>query len=347
MRIINNVDSNHFNELKKLAVGADEIHIISPFLMEDFDDIFAEIIIPAKIKRLVLITTLKDNDPDLIKKANSLHSFSTCCVRGSIVFGIHIDNKLHGKIYIASKNGKPVKGIITSANFTDRGLSHNHEWGLEIEDTNSLMKIIEELNKVSSESLTYKVLEELIVRIDRYTQSEEVPKKPKIDVKVSDLIKHRSLATVTVNNSSIAYFIKPVGHSKEPFATDRKLSSGIEQLHFAKRPNAINIGDIIICYGVGTAKLLGYFEVIGDPYIWDDSSRWSWEVQAKNLYPKYSENWTSFENTISSIRTTYGAQKTVTYVGGKTLGALQFGADKIRLSEEFAMHVIDIIEGRI
>ncbi|MEK5253189.1 hypothetical protein NST74_06985 [Paenibacillus sp. FSL F4-0125] len=33
------------------------------------------------------------------------------------------------------------------------------------------------------------------------------------------------------------------------------------------------------CYGVGTTKLLGYFEMISDPYIWDSTSRWSWYLR--------------------------------------------------------------------
>ncbi|MED1746657.1 restriction endonuclease PLD domain-containing protein [Brevibacillus borstelensis] len=343
MQIVNNIDTNHFNELKELVKDADELHIISPFLMESFDDIFAEVIVPSEIKRIVLFTTLKDNDPELFKKANSLHSFSTWCVSQAIAFRIHIDNKLHGKIYIACRNSNPLRGIITSANFTDRGLNHNHEWGVQIDDPAALKKVINDITRVSSHALTHKELEDIIIKIDSYFRNTGIPKALKIDLEVGSFIKHKSL----VKNSDLSYFIKPVGHSKEPFSTSRKLSSDIEKLHFAKRPSSVNIGDIIICYAVGTAKLLGYFEVVSDPYIWDNASRWSWEVQAKNLYPKYSETWTTFENTISSIQATYDSNLPVTYVGGKTLGALQFGADKVRLSEEFGKHVINIIEGSI
>ncbi|MFI8711990.1 restriction endonuclease PLD domain-containing protein [Brevibacillus brevis] len=343
MKILNNIDSSHFNEIKDLVRDADEFYIISPYLMESFDVFFDEIIVPSEVKRIVLISTLRDNDPDLFKKANSLYSFSVNCLTRMIAYRIHVDNKLHGKIYIASKEGSPIRGIITSANFTDRGLNHNHEWGIQIDDTTPLKQIITDISKVSSHALTHEELHNIIVKIDSFSQN-GVPSAPKINLEINSFIKHKVVETKT----DIRYFIKPVGFSDEPFETTRTLSSGIEVMHFSKRrPNSVRIGDMLICYGVGTTKLLGYFEVISEPYIWDEKSRWPWAVKAKNLSPKYSQSWMSFENTISSIQASFDSRFPVTYVGGKTLGALQFGADKIRLSEEFANHLLSIIDDSI
>lgn len=97
MRILNNINSSHFNELKELINDADELYIISPFLMESFDVFFNEIIAPSDVKRIVMVTTLKDNDPDLFKKANSLHSLVANCISCSVEPSIQIDNKLHGE----------------------------------------------------------------------------------------------------------------------------------------------------------------------------------------------------------------------------------------------------------
>lgn len=344
MKILNNIDSSHFNEIRELVRAADEFYIISPYLMESFDVFFDEIITPSEIKRIVLITTLHDNDPDLLKKANSLYSFSMNCLTRSIAYLVHVDNKLHGKIYIASKDDNPIRGIITSANFTDRGLNHNHEWGIQIEDPLSLKQIITDITKVSSHALTHEELHNIIVKIDSFSQSVGVLPASKVKLEVSNFIRHKIVETKT----DIRFFIKPVGFSDEPFETTRTLSSDTEVMHFSKRrPNSVRIGDILICYGVGTTKLLGYFEVISEPYIWNHSSRWPWAVKAKNLSPKYSKSWMSFDNTISSIQATFDTRFTVTYVGGKTLGALQFGADKIRLSEEFANHLLSIIDSNV
>ncbi|MDQ0090128.1 HKD family nuclease [Paenibacillus anaericanus] len=340
MKILNNIDSRHFNEIKDLVMDADELHIISPYLMESFDVFFDEIIDPSEVKCIVLITTLRDNDSDLFKKANSLYSFSLNCLSRTIACRVHVDNKLHGKIYIASKGGSPIRGIITSANFTDRGLNHNHEWGVQINEPAPLKQIIVDISKVSSHALTHEELHNIIVKIDSFTQN-GVPTAPKINLEINNFIKHK----VVEPKSDVRFFIKPVGSSDEPFEPTSILSSDIELMHFSKRrPNSVRIGDILICYGVGTTKLLGYFEVISEPYT-RDHVRWPWEVKAKNLCPKYSKSWMSFNNTISSIQTSFDTRLPVTYVGGKTLGALQFGSDKFRLSDEFAQHVINIIEG--
>lgn len=343
MRILNNLASNHFDEMKGLISGADELYIVSPFLMESFNVFFDEIVAKSNVRRISLVTTLKDNDPDLIRKADSLHSLLFNCIAHSIAFKIHIDNKLHGKIYITCNSGKPIKGFITSANFTDRGMSHNHEWGVEIDDVDSLVGVIDDVTRVSSRALTHEELNDIITKIDDYTKKSDVPKSLKLDLEVTPLIKNK----VPKDKTNLRYFIKPVGYSDKLFESTRVLSRGVEKMHFAKRPNSVRIGDILICYAVGTTKLLGYFEVMSDPYVWNSTSRWQWEVEAKNLCPDYSDKWLRFENTISGIQVSFDDYMPVTFIGGKTLGGLQYGSDKIQLSEQFAKHVIDIIENSV
>lgn len=340
LRVISNLASNHFEELKALVSGADELYIVSPFLMESFDVFFDEIVSKSTVKRITLITTLKDNDPDLFRKADSLHSFAVGCKVNKIDSRVHVDNKLHGKIYIARSGGKPIKGIITSANFTSRGLSHNHEWGVEIDDSDTVAGVIDEVVSASSPALSESELGAVITRIDDYSARAGVPKSVTVNLEVTSLIRKK----VDTIGRNLRYFIKPVGHSDEPFDANRILAPDFEEMHFAKRPNSVRMGDILICYAVGTTKLLGYFEVTSEPYIWDSTSRWRWEVESKNLCPNYSNSWSRFENTISSILTSYDKNHPVTFVGGTTLGALQYGQDKIQLTEEFAQHVIALIE---
>ena len=144
MGIISNLQSNHFRHIKEILAGANEFRIISPFLMESFD-VFFEEIKEIGIQHITLTTTLRDNNPDLFKKANSLHSFLYNCVAHGIDYSVSIDNKLHGKIYISSEDGNPLKGIVSSANFTEAGLGHNHEWGVLIEDERALSDLINEV----------------------------------------------------------------------------------------------------------------------------------------------------------------------------------------------------------
>lgn len=347
MRLLNNIYSNHYSDIKSILSNGDELKIVSPFLMESFNDFFSQLN-GTGIKHISLTTTLIDNNPDLLKKSNSLYSFCLNCKKNNISYSVHIDNKLHGKIYIALKSGTPVQGIITSANFTNSGLESNHEWGVLINDTNQLMKLISEIESVESRTLTSEELEEVIRKIDAFSQATFTPKEPTIDLTVSDIINNGPYQKITLTDKR--YFIKPVGVSEEPFPEHRKLSIGLQELHFSKRkPTAVRVGDILICYAVGTTKLLGYFEVIEGPYYLEGkSSRWPWEVKGRNLCPAYSEKWNTFNNTISSIQASYNFVAPVTKNNkGNNLNGLMFGLDKIQLTEEFANHVIGIIKNSI
>lgn len=354
MRIIDNINTNHHNSIQSMLSYANHMILVSPFLTEDFEE-FINNVAELGVKSILLITTLRDNSPDLFKKANSLYSFCTSCIQNTINFEVRVDNKLHGKIYIALDDGRPIRGIITSANFTDNGLSHSHEWGIEIEDSHMLQDIINDLMKVSTFPLTYKEIEAIIKAIDDYSK-ENPPiqeQKPKLDVTkhIKDKLK---LETPKIPQSlefpsDIRYFLKPIGSSDQPFDESRKLNTTIQEMHFSKRkPNAVHLGDILICYGVGTTKLLGYFRVSSEPFhLPDDNARWPWAVNAENLCPKYSSNWSSYNNTLSSIQASYGHDKELTFVGGKSLGALNFGADKIRLNEFFAYYIINTIDQEV
>lgn len=345
MKILNNIHSNHYSDIKDILVNADELKIVSPFLMESFDDFFSQLI-GTDIRHISLTTTLKDNDTDLFKKSNALHSFCLNCKINNITYSVYIDNDLHGKIYIASKSGKPLQGIVTSANFTNAGLKTNHEWGILIDDSHQLIQLIKEVQSVEKSSLSTSELEEVIKKVDAFSKMYPVQKEPKIDLTVSDIFSKRKHAVT----SDKRYFIKPVGVSDDPFTENRRLSTNIQELHFSKkRPASVREGDVLICYGVGSTKLLGYFEVVEGPYYLEGtSSRWPWEVKGKNLCPAYSQRWNAFDNTISSIQASYNAETPITKNNkGINLNGLKYGSDKIQLTEEFASHVISIIEDSI
>ncbi len=351
MKIVNNINGNHNHSIKKMLNSADQMILVSPFLIEDFDE-FIHDVVEEGIKSILLITTLKDNTSDLFKKANSLYSFCTCCFLNGIKYEVRIDNKLHGKIYIAIKDGKPVKGIISSANFTDNGLAHNHEWGIEFDDSNMIQSIIDDLKSISTPPLTYKEIEAIIKTIDDYLKANPPTQDQKTNLVVTKHFKYNfkiessEIKPFQEVASDVRYFLKPVGSSDQPFEESRKLNETVQEMHFSKRkPNSVRPGDILICYGVGTTKLLGYFRVLSDPVLlYDESIRWPWAVDAENLCPSYSSNWSLLNNTLSSIQASFGNDKELTFVGGKSLGALNFGADKIRLNEEFAHYIINLIK---
>lgn len=339
MNIINNLTGNHYQQIIDMAKKSDTLYIISPFLMESFAPLFYEFK-NMDIKKIYLITKLKNNDMDLLKKANALHSFCTLCVKNGIQYEVYIDNKLHGKMYIASKKGTLTFGILSSANFTESGLNHNHEWGVRIEDPQILKVLIEEVFSVCSKPLGKDNLTAIIEKVDQFFKTQLEPEQPKLDLTISEFIDFDTGVT------DIKYFLKPVGWSEEPYSENSRLNTNIENLYFSKRkPRAVQVGDIIICYAVGTTKLLGYFEVITSPvYSGDDRERWPWSVQAKNLCPLYSENWVNYDNTLAKVKDSFNLNETITYIGGKTLGGINYGSDKIRLNKRFAEHLIGIME---
>lgn len=345
LKVIDNISTNHNIAIQNMLSTADSLMLVSPFLTEDFSE-FIHDVANLGIKKIILLTTLKNNSPDLFKKSNTIYSFVFSCMENKITYEVRVDNSLHGKLYIAFSNSVPRAGIITSANFTVSGLSVNHEWGIEISDSVFLQKIVADLFKVSSPPLSQIELENIVKEIDDYAKANPSLKEEKPDL---DVIKHINKKlpeqdSTQHNFDDVHYFLKPIGWTDNHFDEKRVLDPGIIEMHFSKRrPNAIRKGDILICYGVGSTKLLGYFRVITSPYFDDsDNQRWPWRVKVENLSPVYGQKWASKSNTLQYVKNLYG-DKILTYVGGKSLGALQFGADKVQLNENFAKFLIGLI----
>jgi hypothetical protein len=349
MTIINNLpgSNNHYQQMVSLAQNADTLYLVSPFLMRSFDDLIYEFK-EAGVQHIHLVTKLIDNDPDLLKKADALDSFCGLCNDNEIQYSVYVDNKLHGKIYIASKNGIYTGGVLSSANFTDRGLKDNHEWGFWLGDPDVLKNLRDQVFSVCRQ-IDNDRIESIIRKVDEFAETRPAPQVEKMDLRISDLFGFGAADSEEADDSDIRYFFKPNGSQQRPFPTTEKLDANIATLRFAKRrPRAVRVGDILICYGVGTTKLLGYFRVTDPPELTgSDDDRWPWTVQAQNLCPAYSENWTQFGNTVSSVRNAFGLNNIVTNKGGKTLGALMRGSDKLQLTPQFAKHIIRIIERQV
>ncbi|WP_338032561.1 hypothetical protein [Clostridium manihotivorum] len=199
-----------------------------------------------------------------------------------------------------------------------------------------------EVERSRSKNLSKEQITSIIKKIDDYSNLLEWETEAKVDLKVSEFIEYKN----NISYSNKRFFLKPLGSAQEPFSTSRSLSSDVENIHFSKRrPASVRVGDILICYAVGSGKLLGLFEVIEEPMNSRiENDRWPWFVKAKNLCVTYSESWYHYENTVSSVQSSFKMDTAITYVGGKTLGALKRGADKIQLTEEFANHIINIIK---
>ncbi len=354
-KIINNLSSsaNHSTRLKELFGESDTVILTSPFLMTDFADFFGEVDF-SKLKKLHLITTLSPNSFDQIKKISSLISFIEFpdIKEKKVISQISLNNKLHGKIYIFKKDDNYISAIISSANFTDSGLSRNHEWGIEILNRDEIIKLESSiLGSIEFLNLSF----DEIHRLQKVT-TEFLAKQPQTETRDINLklIDHLSSTDWTTQLAdTIDVWLKPIGVTDYPVAEDRPFNKLEDKLHFSRlRPNGVKPNDILIAYGVGTTKILSIYKVTSFPIsstpaeIEEDDwlERWPWYVHADNLTPNFGSTWAAHNLWINSLKDEYlttHPDGAITAVGGQTLGALNYGKDKLKLSPDFAKFIID------
>jgi len=354
-KIINNLSGteNHSIRLKELFVDSDTVILTSPFLMTDFADFFGEVNL-SQLKKLHLITTLSPKSFDQIKKISSLISFIELpdIKDKKVKSQISLNNKLHGKIYIFKKDDNYISAIVSSANFTDSGLSRNHEWGIEISDKDEIKK----LESSILESIEFSNLSvEEIYRMQKAT-TDFLAKQPQtetrnIDLKLTDLLSSSSWTSQL--NDNIEFWLKPIGVTDNPITEDRLFDKLDDELNFSKlRPKGVKPEDILIAYGVGTTKILSIYRVTSFPISatqeeiedGDWLERWPWYVQAHNLTPNFGSTWARHNLWINTLKDEFLAtnpDEAITAVGGQTLGALNYGKDKLKLSPNFAKFIID------
>jgi HKD family nuclease len=354
-KIIDNLSNtdNHSTRLKGLFKESDTVILTSPFLMTDFADFFGEIDL-RQLKKLHLITTLSPKSFDQIKKISSLISFIEFPdIKDKIVnTQISLNNKLHGKIYIFKKSDNFISAIISSANFTDSGLARNHEWGIEISDKEEIKKLENSiLNSIEFSDLTFDEIYRMQKATTDFLAEQPQTEARDIDLKLTDLLS--SSSWISQLNDTIEFWLKPIGVSDNPVTEDRLFDKLEDELYFSKlRPNGVKPNDILIAYGVGTTKILSIYRATSFPIIATEDEieeddwleRWPWYVQAYNLTPNFGATWSNHNLWINSLKDEYlkpYPDRTITAVGGQTLGALNYGKDKLKLSPDFAKFIID------
>ena len=343
--IVSNIESNHAQRIKKLAENCDEIIIVSPFLFHDFEEIL-EKIITNRIKKIILITTLKDDLKELSNKSVSFISLVEYLEKMNINWTIHINNKLHGKVYIFKNNEKINSAIITSANFTFNGMVKNHEWGFELNDNDSLAKLNNQIfSNIQYKNIRIDQIIELMIEVDKF--SKEIEKINRTENKNGEIARKilENTTKITIDKN-LNYFIKPVGASEEKI-WDGDFSQDEEMYFSRRRPNSVHINDYLFAYAVGPTSIISIFKVTSEPkHTGNKEHRWPWYVEVENITKKYGKVWNDIDLKINSCVEDYLRSKSdglITSVGGTTLGALMFGADKIKLDIDFAEYFFNVI----
>lgn len=337
--ISNDKKNNHLICLQKMAEKSDTLIIVSPFVSEDISKLIQEM---NTIKKIKFYTTLQKYD-DAARKSIALYKFYELCKDNGIDLLVKIDDDLHGKVYLFYDGIKPKGFILTSGNFTENGLVKNHEYGVLITDADKQKEMEDILMSINTYDLTYaqicNIYDEALKYIKKY------PTIPQEKFKVHKLINKKPSTT---QNGTLKYFLKPVGTSQEPFEKP-KIIKEIDMIGFGKNPSSVQKGDVLLLHGVGASSIVGYYVVISDVAVFtknDDEDRWPWKVKVECYSSKFSSEWWNYELKTQELRDEFiekHPEQHITVAGGDTLGALQWGRDKLQITKEFAQFIIEKI----
>lgn len=337
MEILTNTKkNNHHQTLCKLAAKADTLIIVSPFVTDDISKLIDDM---ATIKNITLYTTLQKYD-DTAQKVVALYEFYKYCKDKSIDLLIKIDDNLHGKVYLFYDGIKPKGFVLTSGNFTENGLVNNHEYGLCIEDADKQKEMADIIMSINTYDLSYIQLCEIYDEALKFIKKHPAVQQEKF--KVHKLINKKPSAT---QNGFVKYYLKPVGTSQEPFVKPTVIKE-VDMLGFGKNPKTMQKGDVLLLHSVGPSSIVGYYVVISDEAVYtknDDEDRWPWKVKAECHSSKFSAEWWDYELRTQELIDEFlekNPGQHITVAGGDTLGALQWGRDKLQITKEFAQFII-------
>jgi HKD family nuclease len=358
MKLVSNISECHLEKLEQL-IGSAKSHVIlvSPYLASDLKSLLAKFDF-SKTSDVWLVTTLKPNDPEQLTKPKQLLDFLEYFESEypKVKVALHIDNSLHGKIYMIDPkaNGRM---IVTSANLTLRGMTKNHEWGIDTGDIAEVRTCFDEIyGSVEYEDVSLIQIRHAVRQAEVYKKQEPDWTKPAPQIHTDILNSVYSVPTLKVDEAR--YFLKPIGSSENPIelVEQRNFSEVNVKLSFAKRPNSVRRGDILITTAIGAGCILSYYQAIGsldqetaekmiqDPH----AARWKWFFEGRNLSPSFGSRWWEINLGRKDVLADFlreNPNSQITYnKGANNLESIRYGADKIQLSEQFGKYLTDRID---
>lgn len=249
---------------------------------------------------------------------------------------------LHAKIYIIDDYC-----LITSANLTNTAFSKRHEIGifLNAEDSKQSIAIFEDWWQKSA-TVLLENLKPILKKKATSTEEQSGSKLPNLWK-----LPKKALWKLPQGPVKINYWLKPIGTTEDPITENRDFGREIEKLHFSVTPISVNVDDYLIAYGIGAKRILSVYKVLEKPKeLNPDNASWRkrfpWETQGENLTREFGANWTIHNLYASNLVREYlklNPDGSITAVGGKTLGGLNFKRDKINLDPNFANFIIQKI----
>lgn len=341
IRVIQNKDENHFGEVKDLLANSNKALIASPFISLTVIDKMKNWL-TFGFQELTLITTLKEKDPDQLRKVPVLMELFRLKKTRGFHLTVKIDNKLHGKVYIGKRDSNYTGAIVTSANFTENGLENNHEWGFYVNDQNVITGIHHQIFEDATDELAEKDLMKMKQWMEE-NQAEDV-KSPTVDVSFIDMIEKP-----IVNKDGLTYWLKPLGRDHKSVPNTAFYGDARHLITFSKkgRPNGIKEGHVVIAYSIITMQLISVFVASNDrgqlvEFSVPGDEQWPYYIWCKNKTPQYGANWPQINLTLHTIREEFLRQQSTATVlpSGNKLKALQWGSDHVRATPEFGKFVV-------
>jgi len=242
IKIIDNLSdgTRHLERVIQLLENCKEAVLISPFLMPDFYHLFAKLKLES-LQKIEIITTLPPNSIEQFSKINSLTSLLDIpAIRdGALDCQISVNNRLHGKIYIFKMPVGEQIAIITSANLTQKGLSYNHEWGVEISDLKTIANLEQSVKStLEFANITQEELLKLKDKANAFLKNKpEAIATPKIDLALTAGL--RPTQQIPFDKTA-TFWLKPIGVTGDPVTPDwPPFDAPTYPLHFHWNPRSV------------------------------------------------------------------------------------------------------------
>ena len=303
-----------------------------------------------KFEQVNLITTMKAKDGDQQKKVHVLLKLYSMLQQGSssCKLSIHVDDRLHGKVYIGLCGDRFVGAIISSANFTGNGIERNHEWGVYIDDQDEVRNVYYQVLNDAVRTIDKSEIEKMRDWFDNHSIKPSL--KTNTDLNVLDLVSPQPMPS---KRDSVTYWLKPYGTIDEQVPDTMKFDEDPFDMTFARGVQNIKEGDVLVVYAVGSRKILSVYVSTG---VWDKKrtfkspreERWPYFVVCRNLTTEFGAKWPQESLTLDNLRDSYLRMYPNKEVrpGSKDFRVLQWGHDRIILEREFTEYVIDEVMKR-
>lgn len=341
MILSNKGDYNHYNVLVKYSAMSDRLVIISPFLSPDMPGLLADM---PSIKRIELYTNLDGYGiaPSVLSSIIGLYEYGR---DQGIDVTVKYNNHLHGKAYLLYKGAESQGFLITSGNFTDNGLKHNHEYGVFLDNGILQKELADQITELHWIELSFKDVISLNKRAEEFMKEHMVVRQPLF--MAGDYISDRIIMP-----DNCKYFVKPLGNKnrlvEKGYTVIDNNYIGFSEKQFKQFD--VSKGDFFICYAVEKGNILGICQVLEKGQKMPpafEGDRWNYKYKTECITKKYSRYWWEYELKAFSLAGEFnGSKKQEEHVNNKgtvSLGALKFGQQAVRVPREFAQFIMDKI----